>query len=62
MALGRHDYNVAVQVLEKASELRVERDERLADYTAGQIARFLIPGLRKNLANAVANAIARVFR
>lgn len=40
-------------MINRAAQLRVEREKQLADYTAGQISRFLIPGLRKTLLSAL---------
>lgn len=57
LALDRHDYALAIAIIGRAQELRAQREKQVADYTAGQFARFLIPGLRKTLLAAIARAL-----
>lgn len=58
LALERHDFDVAVQVVEAAQRMRREHDKSMAEYAANRTAAQLAPIMRA-LVVAVARAASR---
>lgn len=62
LRLERHDYAIAVAVIEKAQELQAGRDKALIEAQAQQTANRVVPGLAKilgRLIEALAKSMTR---